>query len=120
LRSWLAYAGAALAVAVCGGWLGGVIAGPSAGGVWFAAALAWTIQLIAFGLILALRDNAQLFMVGWLGGMMLRLVVVGGLALWLTRSEALPPAPTLVSLVVFVFVMLLLEPVFLKRGRTTA
>ena len=120
MRSWLAYAGAALAVAVCGGVLGAVVAGPSAGGVWFAAGLAWAVQLIAFGVMLALRDHAQLFMVGWLGGMILRMVVVGGLAFWLTRSEALPAAPTLVSLVAFVFVMLLLEPVFLKRGRSTA
>jgi hypothetical protein len=120
VKAWLAYGAAALAVAVGGGVLGGLAAGSGATGVWIAAGLAWVVQLVAFAVLLAVRENPQLFMIGWLGGMILRMVVVGGVAFWVTRTQALAPRPTLVSLVVFVFVMLLMEPVFLKRGRSTA
>lgn len=121
MRVWLAYATAALAVAVAGGFLGVLFAaGPVARGVWVAAGLAWVVQLIAFGMLLRAQSSGREFMLGWLGGMVLRMVVVAGVAIWVTRTGALPPRPTLVSLVVLVFVMLLLEPLFLKRGRTTA
>jgi hypothetical protein len=39
-------------------------------------------------------------------------------AVWLSRTDALPRAAALVSLVGFVFLLLLLEPVFLRRKLT--
>lgn len=120
MRTWLLYAGAALVVAVAGGAVGAALVGEASSGVWLAAALAYTVQLAAFGLLLWARSDSRLFLVGWLGGMLVRMGVVAAVAIWVTRTRAYAPAPTLVSLVMFVFVMLLLEPVFLNRGRTTA
>jgi hypothetical protein len=40
-------------------------------------------------------------------------------AFWLSRSEVFPLAPTLLSLAAFVFVLLLMEPLFLRRGLQT-
>jgi hypothetical protein len=38
------------------------------------------------------------------------------MAWWAAESAALPREPLLVSLVAYLFLLLLLEPVFLKRG----
>ena len=82
--------------------------------IWVGAAVAYAVQLVAFALLLALRPQTQLFMVGWLGGMVLRFAVLGVLAFALSRTGTLPIAPTLLSMVGIVFVLLLLEPVFLR------
>ncbi len=86
--------------------------------VWTGAAIALGVQLAAFAALVALRDHASLFLLGWLGGMLLRFGAVGVMAVWLTRSDALPREAALVSLVGFVFLLLLLEPVFLRRKLT--
>jgi hypothetical protein len=41
-------------------------------------------------------------------------VILAGL--WVTRTGAYPAAALLVSLVAFLFVLLLLEPVFIRKG----
>jgi hypothetical protein len=115
LRSWLAYSvvGAALtiAVALLVSWLGGAEISKA---VWLAASFAWVLQMLAFALLLLVRDQASLFMAGWLGGMMLRFGAVAGLAFYASRFTTLPLAALLLSLVGFVFLLLLLEPVFLR------
>jgi hypothetical protein len=119
--AWLPYAGAALlATAAVAGAATVLVPPPAARGVWAAAAMAYVLQVIAFALLLVVRERAQLFLLGWLGGMLLRFAAVGAVAFWVTRTGALPAAATLVSLAGFLFLLLLLEPVFLRRGlRTT-
>jgi hypothetical protein len=113
--AWGGYAITALVVtsvlAAIAGWLAG---SQNVRAVWFAAALAYGLQLAAFALLLALRGQPQLFMAGWLGGMVLRFGVLGACAYWLSRTAMLPRGATLISFVGFVFVLLLLEPVFLR------
>ncbi|HUF66222.1 MAG TPA: hypothetical protein VMM17_09610 [Gemmatimonadaceae bacterium] len=120
MRAWLTYAGASLLVAVVGAGLATLFAAASAvRAIWFAALLAWLLQLAAFAALIAVRERSELFLIGWLGGLVLRFGVVGVVAFWLSRSDVLPLAPTLLSLVAFVFVLLLMEPIFLRRGLQT-
>jgi hypothetical protein len=53
----------------------------------------------------------------WGGGIVARLVVVLAGAFWVTRSATLQPAPALLSLAGFLFVLLLMEPVFFIVGQ---
>ena len=118
MKLWLVYAVVSLIVVAAGAGLGTLLVDePSHTGVWFGAGVAWLVQLIGFGILRGIGNDPRLFMVGWLGGMVLRLCVVAGLAIWLTRTIFLPPEPTLLTLVVLLFLLLLLEPVFLGRGR---
>ena len=103
-----------LAAAVVVSWLAG---SANSGGVWFGAAVAYGLQLIAFALLLLLRD--QQFMAGVVGGMLLRVAVLIVCAIWLGRTNALPRAATLLSLVGFMFVLVLLESVFVRFDRRT-
>lgn len=85
-------------------------------GVRVAALIACGVQLAAFGLLIYARARASLFLAGWVGGMLLRFVVLAAVALWVTQDGGgLPAAATLVSLVGLWFVLLLLEPAFLRR-----
>ncbi|MBR9988699.1 MAG: hypothetical protein KFH98_03030 [Gemmatimonadetes bacterium] len=120
MKAWLAYAGVGLVIVVAGAGLGTLLVSASeAGAVWFAAGLAWVLQLVAFAGLVAVRERTEWFLAGWLGGLVLRFGVVGLVAFWLSRSDVLPLAPVLLSLVVFVFVLLLMEPLFLRRGLQT-
>lgn len=120
MKAWLGYAGAGLVVVATGAGLAMLfVSGRDANAVWFAAGLAWVLQLIAFALLVAVRERTELFLAGWLVGLVLRFGVVGVVAFWLSRSEALPVAPSLMSLVAFVFVLLLMEPLFLRRDLQT-
>ncbi len=110
----LAYAGATLAL--LGGMAAAVVAlvGPAdPRAVWLAAGVAWPVQLAAFAALVRVREGSG-FVVGWALGMALRFAVVVVVAIAVTRSEALDPATALVSLVGFVFVLVLLEPLFLR------
>lgn len=90
-----------------------LVAAADPAGVWLAAGLAWAVQLAAFA-VLAAGWGGPRFVVGWGLGMALRFAVVGGTALVVTRSNGPDPATALVSLVGFVFVLVLLEPLFLR------
>lgn len=117
VKAWLFYAAAgALVLAAAAGVAGLVATDRSA--VWAAAGVAYVIQLAAFGLLIALRPQPQLFMVAWLAGMVFRFGALGIVAFWLSRTGALPLSTTLMSLVAFLFLLLLLEPVFLGHGRS--
>jgi hypothetical protein len=121
IRAWLSYAGVGLAI-VAGAGVGAalVLEAESARAVQVAAGIAYVLQLMAFAGLLAVRGRDALFLAGWLGGMVLRFGGLAAVAWWLTATTALPRAAALISLAGFLFVLLLLEPIFLRRGiRTT-
>jgi hypothetical protein len=78
------------------------------------AAIAYVVQLAAFAALLAVRDKHHVFMAGWLVGMLLRFGALGACLFWATRTQALPALPLALSLAGFVFLFLMLEPVFLR------
>jgi hypothetical protein len=84
--------------------------------VWLAALLAYAVQLGAFGALLLLRGSLAGFLAAWVVGTLMRfgLVLAGGL--WLVKVAGYPPLAMMLSLTGFVFALLLLEPVFFRRG----
>jgi hypothetical protein len=115
VRAWISYTGGAVALlaglSVVVGWL----VGPNrAGGVWLSAAVAGAVQVVAFAMLVSSRRRGRDFMVSWASGMVLRFAAIAGLAFWVTRRTSLDAAVTLLSLVGFVFVLVLLEPLFLR------
>jgi hypothetical protein len=118
VKRWLSYAVAGLLLTVLVALVAVAVAGPAGrAGIWFAAGVAYLIQLAAFAALLAVHGDAQLFVVGWAGGMLLRFGLVGAMAFWLSRSQLLPLQETLISLVVFLVLLLFLEPFFLRGHR---
>lgn len=117
MTAWIAYAATSVALlvglAALVGWLAG---GERSAGAWVAAAVAGAVQLPAFAALVASRRKGRDFLVSWASGMVLRFAAIAGAAYWVTRQSALDPAVTLVSLVAFVFVLVLLEPAFLRLG----
>jgi len=123
VRRWLSYAAAGLLLTLAAALVtAALVRDEGRAGVWFAAGLAYLLQLAAFGVLLAVRDDPQHFLVGWAGGILLRFGALGAVAFWLGRRPVLPRAETLLSLVGFMMLLLLLEPVFLnaRRGRGAA
>jgi hypothetical protein len=116
LKPLLAYAAVAaglLLLAVAGL---GLVLGPEAqSALWAAAGGAFMVQVLAFALLQAAGRRTRPFFAAWGGGMALRLLVVSGAA-WLAWRGYFAPVPLLIGLVGFLFVLLLLEPVFLRLG----
>lgn len=120
MRAWLAYAAVGGVVTLAGAALGSLFVPRGAvSAVWFAAGLAYALQLAAFAGLVAVRERKELFLLGWLGGLVLRFAAVGGVAYWLARSPVFARDAALLSMVAFVFLLLLLEPLFLRRGLQT-
>lgn len=121
LRTWLAYAGAGLVLMGAAAGLGTLLLDDAAGrAVRVTATVAYGVQLLAFAGLLAFRGRDALFLAGWLGGMILRFAGLGAVAWWVTATSALPRSAALISLAAFLFLLLLLEPFFLRRDvRTT-
>jgi phosphoglycerol transferase MdoB-like AlkP superfamily enzyme len=120
VKAWAAYSALALLVGVVGVVLALIAStGDTVRAVVFSAVLAWGIQAVAFAALVQVSARPDRFMIAWLGGIVLRFAAVGAVAFWVTRSGALPPSATLVSLVAFIFVMLMLEPLFMRKGRQT-
>ena len=114
-NSWILYAAAGLVVTVVlAGIISSLLGGMAAKAVWFSAAVAYVIQITAFALLLYMRNDPNLFLSAWLGGMVIRFAVLGVATYGLSRSAMLPRGATLLSFVGFVFLLLLLEPVFLR------
>jgi hypothetical protein len=90
-----------------------LVAAAEPAAVGLAAGLAWVVQLVAFAVLVKGRKGSG-FVVGWAVGMALRFGAVAAAAIVVTRSDSLDPATALVSLVGFVFVLVLLEPLFLR------
>jgi hypothetical protein len=117
MSAWAAYAAVTLLlVALVAGGATVALSGESVRAVWASAGLAWVLQLLAFAGLVAVRERAGLFLAGWLGGMGLRFAALGVVAWWASRTGVLPFQPLLISLVGFLFLLLLLEPVFMRRG----
>jgi hypothetical protein len=121
LRAWLTYAGAGLVVtAVAAGAASLILEGEAARAVRITGAIAYGLQLVAFAMLLSVRGKDALFLAGWVGGMFLRFAGLGVVAWWVTATAALPREAALISLAGFLFLLLLMEPFFLRRGlRTT-
>lgn len=111
------YAGASGVLVVVAALLAGLAFEPPARtGIWSALAAAWLVQALAFGVLLAMaRRRATLVVAGWTVGIFLRLGALAAVA-WLTLAGvlALPAEATLLALVVALFILLLLEPVFFR------
>jgi len=119
MRAWGGYALTALGLTALAAALTARLVGESSTtAVWVGAGVALVVQLAAFAALVALRDRGTLFLAGWVGGILLRFGAVGVMGVWLSRTEALPRSAAMVSLVGFVFLLLLLEPVFLRRKLT--
>jgi hypothetical protein len=87
-------------------------------GILFAALVAFAVQMIAFILLVRFWGEGKKFLLVWVGGTVVRMGVILLAALWVSLREALPPAPTLLALAGFFFGLLLLEPLFLRPGRS--
>ncbi|HUG40029.1 MAG TPA: hypothetical protein VMM12_06080 [Longimicrobiales bacterium] len=121
MRAWMAYAAtSATLVAGLSVVVGLAVGAERAGGVWVAGAVAMAVQLAAFGALVRSRRRGRDFLVSWASGMVLRFAVIAGLAFWVTRRTGLDPAVTLLSLVGFVFLLVVLEPAFLRLAETPA
>ena len=118
MRAYLGYALAGAGVVAVGAGLLGWLLGPvAARSIWWAAAVAYGVQLIAFGALLRYRKRSEAFLAVWGGGILARMLVVLLGAWWVMRSDVLEPAPALLGLAGFLFVLLLLEPVFFFVGQ---
>lgn len=118
MRALLAYAGVTTCVLVlAAGGLSLWLEPAGMRSVWLAAVVAWVVQVASFGMLVAADGDGGRFMVGWAGGMALRMAAVVALAVWAVRFGDLPAAPLLLSLVGFVFVLVLIEPLFLRVSR---
>ncbi len=107
---------AAVAVAlVCAG-LALVLGREALGAVGWMGALAWVVQVATFAPLLASRRRGNAFFAALGGGTLVRLMVLGAAAWVLWRSGSLPLAPALLALAGFLFLLLLLEPVFFRMG----
>jgi hypothetical protein len=121
MNAWVAYAGAGLLLVAVAALVASLaVSGASETAVWFSAGLAWILQLLAFGGLVAVRHQPTLFTAGWLGGMMLRFMALAALAFYGSSTAAFPLKPLLVSFVAFLFLLLLLESFFLRRGLRTS
>jgi hypothetical protein len=83
-------------------------------GVLTAAAIAITVQVMAFALLLRYRHSLSTFLAVWVGGTLLRMLVVGAAALVSIRAASPGAVPMLLALPAFFFGLLLLEPLYLR------
>jgi len=114
VKAFAAYGAATAALLVALAMLAAAVFGSAdPTGIRMAAVIAWPVQLAAFAALVRGRQGAG-FMVSWVSGMALRFAAVGAAALWVVRADGPDPASLLVSLVGFVFVLVLLEPLFLQ------
>jgi hypothetical protein len=81
--------------------------------IWLSAAIAFVVQMLAFGLAsLVRRDQA---LVGWGLGALMRLVTLSVYALVFVKALGLPATAALISLATFFFLSTLVEPLLLAR-----
>lgn len=77
------------------------------------AALAVAVQMVSF--TVAWRFRARRLLLGWGVGSVLRLVALVGYAVAVAQTRPAALATSLVSFVGFLFVMTVVEPIFLRR-----
>lgn len=117
MKSTLRYAlagllGSVAVVAIVSPWLDE----PGRTGLLVAAALAWTVQVTAFGVLVRFRESTKGFLAAWVGGTVVRMTLILLAAWTVVRFPELPPAPTLLGLAGILFGLLLLEPFFFGKG----
>ena len=83
-------------------------------GLVIAAFIALPIQVVAFTAMLSFRSNWNRFLAVWLGGTLLRMVVIALAAFVAVRLDLEGLAPMLLALAGFFFGLLLIEPIYLK------
>ena len=81
--------------------------------IWLSAAIAFVVQMLAFGVATLVRREQV--MVGWGLGALMRLVTLSVYALVFVNALGLPATAALVSLAVFFFLSTLVEPLLLAR-----
>ena len=90
-------------------------------GIVLAALVALPIQIGSYALLEHYRDRVNGFLAAWVGGMLARMVVIGGVAGGVIWSSHDAGVAMLLALASFFFALLLLEPVYFRRGgRETA
>lgn len=89
-------------------------------GVLTAAAVALPVQVVAFALLQRTRHDLNGFLAAWIGGTLVRLMVVGLVAALVIRAGTPGAVPMLLALAGFFFALILLEPVCfrVKSGNT--
>ena len=85
---------------------------PARTGVLVAGAVALPTQILAFWLLVGARGRLNAFLAVWVGGTLLRLGLVGVVAVLAVRSGAEGSAAMLLALAGFFFALLLLEPLY--------
>lgn len=111
MKAWLSYAGWTGAVTL--GLIvvvGTLVPASSTGAVWLAGVSAYSVQLIAFAALVVVRRKPRRFLFGWVGGIVLRATTVVVLAVLVLPGAA----AALLSAVGILFVLMLMEPVFLR------
>ena len=83
-------------------------------GLVIAALIALPIQILAFSAMLSFRSDWNRFLVVWVGGTLLRRVVIGLAAFVAIRLDLEGLAPMLLALAGFFFGLLLIEPIYLR------
>lgn len=86
-------------------------------GVLLAAAIAMPVQVAAFWALRRFRGEQNAFLAAWIGGTLLRMIVVGIAAFTVIRSQMDGAVPMLLALAGFFFGLLLLEPLYFKGGQ---
>lgn len=83
-------------------------------GVVMAALIALPVQIASYALLQRYRGEVNRFLVAWVGGTLLRMVVIGVAAWFVIRSSTEIAIPMLLALASFFFGLLLLEPVYFR------
>ena len=111
------YAGAGLAlVALMTAGLWPFLEQPSRRGVLTAGMIAVPVQVAAFAVLHRYRDAGNRFLMAWAGGMVLRVLSVTLVAVVVVQTGMSGGVALLLALAGFLFVLLLLEPIYLRRG----
>lgn len=83
-------------------------------GLLLAAAVAFPVQAVAFAMLVWCRTRFNRFLAVWVGGTLVRMAVVSGVAALAIRSHMAGAVVTLLGLAGFFFLLLLLEPLYFR------
>lgn len=120
MKRWLAYAGVSgLVLLGCVAVLWGLLDSEGRAGIFWAAGVAWIVQGFAFGLVVGLRDRKQGLLLAMAGGTAARLGSLGAAGIVVTVVETgVGAGSLLLGLAGFLFVLVLLEALFLRSAET--
>jgi hypothetical protein len=88
-----------------------------AGPVWAMAGLAYGAQLVAYLVLALVYGRARSFVLGWVSGIAIRFGAFLGVAVWVVLERPAHYAVRLLTFVGVLFVLALLEPLFLRQRR---